>query len=356
MKKNLNLIRRQIDKIDDSILSLLIKRGELAKKIWAVKSELGEGVYSSTREREIMNRLLSKKLAPLSDDDVEAIFQEIINASRNVQKKLRISYFGPEATFTHQAALKHFGKGSQMIPQKSISDVFVEVEKGRADFGVVPIENSTEGVVNHTLDMFMNSDLMICAEREEPISHYLLSPSGEMSKIKRVYSFPQALAQCRNWLQSRLPKAEISESASTADAALQASLDASAAAVASSLAAKIYNLKVVAAGIEDYKENYTRFLVIGKHSPAPSGKDKTSILLSIKDRVGALNDILSVFKKYGLNLTKIESRPTKRKAWEYLFFVDFTGHQSDPHIQKALTDLKRSCLTVKILGSYPKND
>ncbi len=356
MKKNLNLIRKHIDKIDDGILDLLLKRAGLAKKIWQVKSETGQGVYSSTREREILDRLLSKKLAPLSQDDVESIFQEIINASRNVQKKLRISYFGPEATFTHQAALKHFGKGSQMIPQKSISDVFIEVEKGRADFGVVPIENSTEGVVNHTLDMFMNSDLVICAEREEPISHFLLSPSGEISKIKRVYSFPQALAQCRNWIQSHLPKAEIFESASTADAALQASLDASAAAVASQLAAKIYNLRVVAAGIEDYKENFTRFLVIGKHSPARSGNDKTSILLSIKDRVGALNDILSVFKKYGLNLTKIESRPTKRKAWEYLFFVDFTGHQSDPHIQKALAELKRSCLTVKILGSYPKND
>ena len=356
MNRNLQSIRKLIDRIDDSILSLLVKRGTLAKKIGQVKSELGEEVYSSTREKEILSRLLAKKTSPLNDDDIEAIFQEIFNASRSVQKKLRISYFGPEATFTHQAAIKHFGRGSAMSPQKSISDVFVEVEKGRADYGGGPIENSTEGVVNHTLDMFMNSDLKICAEREEPISHHLLSPSGQVSRIKRVHSHPQALAQCRNWLQSHLPKVEVHESASTADAALQASLDASAAAIASPLAARLYHLKTAAAGIEDYSENATRFLVIGRHAPEKSGKDKTSILLSIKDRVGALNDILAVFKDHGLNLTKIESRPTKRKAWEYIFFVDFVGHTTDPQVSRALQDLRRTCLSVKILGSYPKSD
>lgn len=356
MKKRLKTIRKLIDRLDDSILSLLVKRASLARKIGQVKSELGEEVYSSNREKEVLSRLLAKKTSPLNEEDVEAIFQEILNASRSVQKKLQISYFGPEATFTHQAAIKHFGRGSEMIPQKSISDVFVEVEKGRADYGVVPIENSTEGVVNHTLDMFTNSDLKICAEREEPISHHLLSPSGQVSKIKRVYSHPQALAQCRIWLQSHLPKVEIHESASTADAALQASLDASAAAIASPLAARLYHLKTAAAGIEDFSENATRFLVIGRHAPGKSGKDKTSVLLSIKDRVGALNDILSVFKNHALNLTKIESRPTKKKAWEYLFFVDFAGHASEPQVLRALEDLRQTCLSVKILGSYPKSD
>lgn len=356
MKKRLKTIRKLIDRLDDSILSLLVKRASLAKKIGQVKSELGEEVYSSNREKEVISRLLVKKTSPLNGEDVEAIFQEILNASRSVQKKLQISYFGPEATFTHQAAIKHFGRGSEMIPQKSISDVFVEVEKGRADYGVVPIENSTEGVVNHTLDMFTNSDLKICAEREEPISHHLLSPSGQVSKIKRVYSHPQALAQCRIWLQSHLPKVEIHESASTADAALQASLDASAAAIASPLAARLYHLRTAAAGIEDYSENATRFLVIGRVAPGKSGRDKTSVLLSIKDRVGALNDILSVFKNHSLNLTKIESRPTKKKAWEYLFFVDFAGHASEPRVQKSLEDLRQTCLSVKILGSYPKSD
>ena len=352
----LDKIRKQIDRLDDKLLALLIQRANLAKKIGQVKSKLGEEVYSSAREREVMSRLISRKTAPLSDEDIESIFQEIFNASRNIQKKFRVAYFGPEATYTHQAAIKHFGKTSNMLPQKSIPDVFTEVEKNRADYGVVPIENSTEGVVNHTLDMFMDSDLLICAEREEPISHYLLSPSGQISRIKRVFSHPQAFAQCRRWLESHLPKAETQEAASTSQAALQASLDATGAAIASPLAAKIYNLKVVAPGIEDFQENFTRFLIIGKHTPPRSGKDKTSIVLSIKDRVGALNDILMVFKKYALNLTKIESRPNKKKAWEYIFFVDFTGHATEPHIQKALQELQKSCMHIKILGSYPKSD
>jgi chorismate mutase / prephenate dehydratase len=232
----------------------------------------------------------------------------------------------------------------------------MEVEKSRAEYGVVPVENSTEGMVNHTLDMFVESDLVICAEREEPISHYLLSASGQASKIKRVYSHPQALAQCRRWIEGHLPNVEVHESASTSEAALQSSLDGSAAAIASFLASKLYNLKVVAPNIEDFDQNFTRFLVIGKNLPARCGKDKTSVLLSIKDRVGALNDILLVFKKYNVNLTKIESRPTKKKAWEYLFFVDFLGHVSEPPVQKLLEELKRSCLSIKILGSYPRSD
>ena len=349
-------IRRKIDSIDDRVLAALIRRAGLARQIGRPKTRDGGEIYSSAREREILNRLAGKKAAPLQEEDVESIFQEILNACRNVQKKLKVAYLGPEATYTHQLAIKHFGKGAEMLPQKSISDVFVEVEKRRADYGVVPIENSTEGVVNHTLDMFIESDLSICAEREEPISHHLLSTSGRVDKIKRIYSHPQALAQCRRWLESHLPKAEVHESASTADAACQASLDGSAGAIASGLAAKLYHLRIAAPGIEDFQENFTRFLVIGKHAPPRSGSDKTSILFSIKDKVGALNDILTLFRRYDLNLTKIESRPTKKKAWQYIFFVDFLGHMSDPHIQKVLSDLKRYCLHIKILGSYPKSD
>lgn len=352
----IDAIRKKIDALDNKVLEQLIERAKLAQKIGQVKNKSGGEIYSSSREREIIDRLIGKKIHPLRQEDIESIFQEIFNACRNLQRKLKVAYFGPEATFTHQVAMKHFGKSSEMLPQKSIGDVFDEVQKGRADYGVVPIENSTEGVVNHTLDMFVESDLAICAEREEAISHYLLSPSGQISKIKKVYSFPQALAQCRHWIQSHLPKAEICESASTADAACQASLDANAAAIASFLAAKIYHLKVAAPHIEDFQENYTRFLVIGKHFPAPTGKDKTSILFSIKDKVGALNDILLIFKQFDINLTKIESRPSKKKAWEYIFFVDFLGHCTDPHIQKALEALKPSCLSIKILGSYPRSE
>lgn len=353
---SIDKLRKKIDQIDDCLLDCLVKRAGVAKGIGRLKKQSGDGIYSSTREREIIDRLISRKIAPLTDDDIEAIFGEVFNACRNVQRKLRVAYFGPEATYTHQVALKHFGQSAEMIPEKFISDVFSDVRKGRADYGVVPIENSTEGVVNHTLDMFVNSDLAICAEREEPISHFLLSTSGQLSKVKRLYSHPQPLGQCRRWLESHLPHVEVHEAASTADAATQASLDASAAAIASELAGKLYHLKTVAEGIEDYEENYTRFLIIGKHFPKPSGKDKTSILMSIKDRVGALNDILAVFKEYGINLTKIESRPTKKKAWEYLFFVDFLGHSSEPRVQKATEELKKSCLALKVLGSYPRGD
>jgi chorismate mutase/prephenate dehydratase len=235
----------------------------------------------------------------------------------------------------------------------SIKDVFSEVERNRADYGVVPIENSTEGVVNHTLDMFLESDLVITAECEEPISQNLLSISGDLKSVKRVYSFPQAIAQCRKWLEAHLPRVQIHESASTADAAVQATLDASAAAIASELAGRIYHLKSVASGIEDSRDNATRFLVIGRHISPRTGKDKTSLLFSVKDKVGALYEMLQPFKKAKLNLTKIESRPTKKKAWEYIFFVDFIGHQSDKHVQTALAELKKQCTTFKVLGSYP---
>ncbi len=356
MKKTIDSLRQSINGLDNEILELLVRRGKFSKEIGQLKNKEGYQIYSSSREREILDRLISSKINPLSSEDVESIFQEIFNVSKRMQGKLKVAFLGPQATFTHQLAIKHFGQGAEMSPQKSISEVFVEVEKGRADYGVVPIENSTEGVVNHTLDMFVESDLVICAEREEAISHYLLSPSGQISKIERVYSHPQALAQCRKWIESHLAKAEVHESASTADAACQASLDAGAAAIASALAGKLYHLEVVAPHIEDYAENYTRFLIVGKNSTPPSGKDKTSILLSIKDKVGALNNILEVFKNFKLNLTKIESRPTKKKAWEYIFFVDFLGHSEELQVQKALSALEKNCVYLKVLGSYPRGE
>lgn len=352
----LERLRKQIDQLDLKVLALLVQRALMAKKIGQVKTKLGSEIYSSSRENEILDRLKGHRHAPLANEDVESIFKEIFHACRNIQKKLNIAYLGPEATFTHQLAMKHFGKTTPMSAQKSISDVFVEVEKNRADYGVVPIENSTEGVVNHTLDMFIESDLLICAEREEPITHHLLSASGQIPRIKRIYSHPQALGQCRRWIESHLTGVEVHDSASTADAACQSSLDASAAAIASELAARLYNLKIVARAIEDFQENYTRFLIIGKHPAPPSGKDKTSVLISIKDKVGALNEILMIFKKFGINLTKIESRPSKKKAWEYIFFVDFMGHFRDTNIEAAMQELKGCCLYIKILGSYPRSD
>ena len=351
--KTLSLHRKKIDTLDLKILRLLVDRAKSAQKIGEIKKKQNQPIYSKKREQSILEQLLTKKNAPLSSESVESIFMEIIQACRNVQEKLHVAYLGPQATFTHQVAVKHFGQVTEMVPERSIGDIFAEVERGRADYGVVPIENSTEGVVNHTLDMFMESDLKIYAEREEPISHSVLSVSGKLSTIKHLYSHPQALAQCRKWIESHLPHAEIHQAASTADAALQASLDKTVAAIASPLAAKIYNLRTVAIGVQDVVENVTRFLIISKQNALPSKNDKTSILLSIKDKVGALNELLLIFKRHKINLTKIESRPTKKKVWEYVFYVDFVGNAKQPRIQSALKSLQKYCLSIKILGSYP---
>jgi chorismate mutase / prephenate dehydratase len=352
-KTSLDKLRRQIDVIDDKILALLTERGRLAKEIGGIKAERGDKVFAGDREAEILTRLTEKNKGPLAAESVEDIFRTIFTTCRSLQKRVDVSFFGPEATFTHQAAIHHFGRHAQFTAVPSIKDVFFEVERRRADFGVVPIENSTEGVVNHTLDMFVESGLHIVAEREEPISHCLLSVSGKLSSVKKVYSHPQALAQCRKWLDSHLPGVSLHEASSTADAAVHATLDGSSAAIASELAAQIYHLKPVALRIEDTPDNATRFLVIGHDVPKPTGRDKTSVLFSVKDRVGALYEVLEPFRAAQISLTKIESRPTKKRAWEYLFFVDFVGHESDKKVQAALEDLGKRCKHLKILGSYP---
>ncbi len=290
----------------------------------------------------------------LAPEALEGIYREIVNACRALESRLHIVYFGPEATFTHQAALKNFGAGAAYAPAQTIRDVFTEVEKNRADYGVIPVENSTEGIVNHTLDMFIESDLSICTEISMAIELCLLARSGRSEDVKRVCSHPQPLGQSRNWLEKNLPGIPVLEMPSTAEAAKRAAREKGTAAVASSTAAQLYDLEVVARGIEDTRENYTRFFVIGKKSAGRSGHDKTSIMFSVKDRVGALHDMLMPFKKAKINLTKIESRPTKKKAWEYIFFIDFLGHVSETRIQNALRELGKNCAFLKVLGSYPK--
>lgn len=356
LDRELEGLRKQIDKCDDQLLRLLNQRAAVVQDVGRVKARRDEEVYASNREHAIIERLAAANQGPLPEEAVEEIFRAVINNCRLLQKKLRIAYFGPEATFTHQAALKQFGRAADYAPLKTITDVFDEVEKRRADYGVVPIENSTEGVVNHTLDMFMESDLVICAEREDPISQCLLASQAEMKKIKALYSHPQALGQTRRWVESRLKGVPVHEAASTADAAAQAALDSTVAAIASPLAAEIYNLKILAANIQDSRHNVTRFLVIGRKFSGPTGRDKTSLLVSIKDKVGALEELLSTFKRYKINLTKIESRPTKKKAWEYVFFIDLLGHALEPRVEKALKELQKHCVFVKVLGSYPKGE
>ena len=349
-----NEIRKKIDRVDRRILGEISERAKLVKAIGALKVKAGADVYVPHREKNIVSRLIKRNRGPLAPPAVESIFREIVNACRSLEKKLTVAYFGPEATYTHQAAMKNFGAGAAFVPVRTIADVFTEVEKGRANYGVVPIENSTEGIINHTLDMFVDSDLVICSEVSLPIEHCLLSLSGDMSKIKKLYSHTQPLLQCRNWIERNLPSAAVVEASSTAEAARCASKDASAAAIASKAAAQAYGLEIISEGIEDSKENFTRFLVIGTTTAQYSGQDKTSVMFSIKDKVGALHDMLMPFKKNGITLTKIESRPTRKKAWEYIFFIDFLGHVSEKGVQKALAELGRQCIFLKVLGSYPK--
>ncbi len=347
-------IRQKINVIDEQIMSLLNRRLKEVLKIGELKKKKNEYFYVPHREKEILDRLIKKNKGPISNTALKDIFQEIFNLSRSLQKKLKVAYLGPEATFTHLAAVKNFGRLAELIPVKSIKDVFNEVEKKRADYGVVPIENSTEGVVNHTLDMFIDSDLKICAELMLEISHNLLSKNGDLRKIKKVCSHCQPIAQCRNWLEENLPNVKLVEVSSTACAAQLAHKRADTAAIASQQAASLYDLKIVARNIGDKADNFTRFLVIGGKDSPPRGKNKTSVMFSVKDRVGALHDMLIPFQKNGINLTKIESRPSGKKVWDYIFFVDFKGHIKDDKVQQTLKLLEKQSFFVKVLGSYPE--
>jgi chorismate mutase/prephenate dehydratase len=299
-----------------------------------------------------LRRLSRINKGPLGGEDIRNIFIEILSVSRSQKGQLDIAYLGPEGTFTHLAARKKFGKKCRYLPAEGISDVFYEIEKGKADFGVVPVENSTEGVVNHTLDMFFTSNLNICAEITLNISHFLLGRLN--SKIKRVYSNPQVFSQCRRWLAANLPEAELIPASSTAAAAKKAKSDRWGACIGGKILADLYGLDLISSSIEDLSSNYTRFLIIASCDSAVSGFDKTSLLFSVKDEVGALYDVLSFFRQHNINLTKIESRPSKKKPWEYYFFVDLEGHRKSTRLKKSLEDLSKKCVFVKVLGSYPR--
>ncbi|UCG35169.1 MAG: prephenate dehydratase [Candidatus Omnitrophota bacterium] len=348
----LKKLREKIDKIDSQILKLLNERAKEVMGVSQLKKVNNLQLYSPEREALILSRLKKINKGPLVNEDVEMIFREVVSVCRSLRAQLKIAYLGPEGTFTHLAAIKKFGKKLKYIPAESIPGVFEKVEKGEVDYGVVPIENSIEGVVNYTLDMFFSSPLKVCAEIVLNISHSLLGTSGK--KIKRIYSNPQVFAQCRKWISQTYPNIELVPTASTAKAAQAAKKDPQGACIGNSVLAGLYGLKVIASSIEDSSSNITRFLVIAKNDSPSSGKDKTSILFSIKDRVGALHDVLFSFKKHRINLTKIESRPSKKKPWDYYFFVDFEGHRESALFKKALKELEKGCIFVKILGSYPK--
>ncbi len=345
--------RVRIDRIDRQLLELLNQRAAIALEVGRVKQEAGASIHVPGREQAILEGLLRLNPGPLPAPAIRAIWREIFSASRALQRPFRVAHLGPLATFTHLAALQRFGGSAEYLPARGIHDVFAEVEHGRADVGVVPVENSTEGVVNHTLDRLIDSELLISGEIQLEIHHYLLSRARDLGEVKQVFSHPQALAQCREWLDRQLPHAQTVEVASTTVAAERALEEVSGAAIASELAGQLYGLPTLRERIEDVAQNVTRFLVVGRQASAPTGRDKTSLLLSIKDEVGTLYRILEPFAEAGLNLTKIESRPTRRRPWEYVFFVDVEGHQEDAPVQAVLAALRDRCLFLKVLGSYP---
>jgi chorismate mutase/prephenate dehydratase len=347
-------IRQRIDAADDEILRLLNQRAGLVATVADLKSALQVPFYVPSRERQIAERLSAANPGPFPTESIRLVFQEIFSACLSLEKKVRVAYLGPEGTFSHQAVKRQFGLSARATPMGTIPAVFEEVERGNSDFGVVPVENTTEGIVLHTLDSFMESDLKISAEIALEVNMCLLGRAGlELAQIERVYSIPIALGQCRRWLATNLPRATLVETRSTADAARQAD-DARGAAVASEMAAKLYDLQVMRRKIEDLPYNMTRFLLVGREQAEPTGRDKTSLLLVTRDEPGILFRTLGAFAQRGLNMTKIESRPSRRAPWEYVFFVDVDGHERDAGVSAALAEVRAGCESVKVLGSYPK--
>ncbi|MBQ9772085.1 MAG: prephenate dehydratase [Lentisphaeria bacterium] len=349
---DLKEMRDKIDAIDRQIVSLLNARYEVVREVGKWKLERGLPIYVPEREKALLEKLDSLNQGPMLKSTLHSIYREIMSGAYPLEQQLRVAYFGPAATYTHQAAKQQFGSSVEYYPRPDIADVFRDVEAEKVDYGVVPVENSTEGVVNYTLDLLLGSSVKVCAEINLPIHHCLLSKAA-LSEIRKVYSHPQSLAQCRCWLTEHLPGVELVEAASNTRAAQFAVEEPNSAAICSELAASVYDLKVLETKIEDNPRNTTRFFVVGNQENAPSGNDKTSLCFVVQDRVGALYDCLLPFRESGITLTMIESRPSKKVNWEYVFYVDLLGHVSDPIVKEALEKLQQYTSYLKILGSYP---
>lgn len=353
-ERQIQTLRQAIDDIDLEILTLLNRRILAGKEIGKVKQKKGTQVLDSARESKVMQRLFSSNRGPLSNSALHHIYKEIISASRDIQKSLCVSYLGPEATFTHMAAISHFGRSVTFSAQASIADVFATVGKGTCNFGVVPVENSIEGSVNHTLDLFFDSDLKICAEINHPVSYDLLSRSGDLSEIEVVYAVPQSFSQCRRWLGQYLPNVRFEESGNTAHAARKAFTDSRCAAIAGREAALMFNLEVAGSRIEDIVRNTTRFLAIGPTPPGPTVDDLTSIMFTTDHNPGALYQALRPMATAEINMVKLASRPASQEGWSYLFFADIEGHLDDRKVSRTLEEMKEICPFLKWLGSYPR--
>ncbi|MCB1859656.1 MAG: prephenate dehydratase [Gammaproteobacteria bacterium] len=351
----LRQLRDKIDALDLQIQELINQRAAAAREVATVKLDEDKDAffYRPEREAAILKQVQKRNTGPMGDEDMARLFREIMSACLALEQPLKVAYLGPEGTFTQSAALKHFGHSILAVPLAAISDVFRDVGSGAAQYGVVPVENSTEGVINHTLDMFIQSPLFICGEVSLRIHHHLLSMESELSQIKRVFSHQQSLAQCRLWLDRNLPQAEQITAGSNAEAARLARSEPRSAAIASEMAAELYQLKGLARNIEDQPDNTTRFLVIGRQKALPSGDDKTSFLCATRNVAGGLGALLKPLAEHGISMTRIESRPSRQGNWDYVFFIDIEGHQDDPKIRKALDDLQDKARMLKILGSYP---
>ena len=359
MTDTLLQLRQRIDAIDTEVLKLLNERAKCAEKVAIAKrssSEEGEPVcfYRPEREAQILQRMLQENPGPLKDKQITKIYRDIIAACLALEECLQVAYLGPEGTFTHNAVNKHFGNWVTALPQESISQVFQEVDTGRAHYGVIPIENSTGGIVTHTLDMFIDSRLKICGEVQLPIHQNLMSLKDDWQSIQRIYSHQQSLMQCQNWLSKHLPDAKQVPVSSNAEAARLASEDETSGAIAGTTAAEIYGLPIRQKNIEDLANNTTRFMVIGDHIVPPSGNDKTSLMISAKNKPGSLFKLLQPLAEHGLDMSRIESRPSRNNNWDYVFFLDINGHKDDKTVQNALAELDQHADLLKVLGSYPK--
>jgi len=357
MTDSLDNLRNQIDELDQQLQNLLNERATLAHKVAEVKTATDPNpvFYRPEREAQVLRRVKERNQGPLDGETMARFFREVMSACLALEQRMKVAFLGPEGTFTQQAALKHFGHAVESLPLGAIDEVFREVESGAANYGVVPVENSTEGVVNHTLDTFMTSSLKICGEVELRIHHHLLA--GEhtrQDKVTRVYSHQQTLAQCRQWLDAHMPGVERIAVSSNAEAARRLKDEWNALAIAGEMAEELYGLTAVQRNIEDRPDNTTRFIIIGRQDTPASGCDMTSLMISGKNRPGLLYEVLSPFRDEGINLTRLESRPSRTANWSYVFFVDCEGHKEDATLQAVLDKLEAAGNTIKLLGSYPK--
>lgn len=352
---DLTRLRARIDAMDDAILERLNERARLVLEVGRLKQGAGVLSFDAAREREILSRLAALNPGPFPTASIPHVFREIIGVMRSLEGPLRVAYLGPEGTFSHLAARQQFGSQAELLAEPTIPDVVVAVERGHADLAVVPVENTTEGVVTPALDALVEAETPICGEIVLRIVHHLLSRSGRLADVKRVASIPQALAQCRQWLEAHLPGVDRVETASTAAAARLAGGDAGVAAIGSALAAEAWGLATIQASIEDRRDNTTRFVVLGRAPAGPSGNDLTSVCFTVRrDESGALHRLLSPFSKHGVNLTSIQSRPLKGKPWEYVFFIDLEGHRDEPQVALALAEAAALATAHRVLGSFPR--